>query len=166
MEEKKETVVEEKKNPFFGFLDKFGHFILAGLGLLAIAALFLPILKVGNGSINLIEYFVGHYKYGWSMYLTVALLALAIAFAFLKMVNKYFLSFSTFAFILAEAMLALTKAFFKLNDLAKPKVAVGLVLSLVLTGLAALVGGVISANNAVKRHKKMKEQERSWENGK
>ena len=146
MEEKKETVVEEKKNPFFSFLDKFGHFILAGLGLFAIAALFLPILKVGNGSINLIEYFVGHYKYGWSMYLTVALLALAIAFAFLKMVNKYFLSFSTFAFILAEAMLALTKAFFKLNDLAKPKVAVGLVLSLVLTGLAALVGLALSYN--------------------
>ena len=32
-------------------------------------------------------------------------------------------------------------------------------------GIASLVGGTISAVNAVKRHKKMKEQERSWENG-
>ena len=36
---------------------------------------------------------------------------------------------------------------------------------LIVGGVASLVGGIISAVNAVKRHKKMKEQERSWENG-
>lgn len=33
---------------------------------------------------------------------------------------------------------------------------------LLASGIASLVGGIISAINAVKKHKKMKEQERSW----
>ena len=37
---------------------------------------------------------------------------------------------------------------------------------IIIAGLASLTGGVISAVNAVKRYKKMKEQERSWENAK
>jgi hypothetical protein len=35
---------------------------------------------------------------------------------------------------------------------------------LIIGGIASLTGGIISAVNAVKRHKKMKEQERSWTN--
>ena len=35
---------------------------------------------------------------------------------------------------------------------------------IIFAGIASLVGGIISAVNAVKRHKKMKEQERSWAN--
>lgn len=35
---------------------------------------------------------------------------------------------------------------------------------LIVGGIASLTGGIISAVNAVKRHKKMKEQERSWAN--
>ena len=35
---------------------------------------------------------------------------------------------------------------------------------IIVGGLASLTGGIISAVNAVKRHKKMKEQERSWVN--
>ena len=35
---------------------------------------------------------------------------------------------------------------------------------MVVAGIASLIGGIISAINAVKKHKKMKEQERSWEN--
>lgn len=35
---------------------------------------------------------------------------------------------------------------------------------LIVGGMAALTGGIISAVNAVKRHKKMQEQERSWAN--
>ena len=35
---------------------------------------------------------------------------------------------------------------------------------IIVAGIASLVGGIISAVNAVKRHKKMKEQERSWAN--
>ena len=35
---------------------------------------------------------------------------------------------------------------------------------IVVAGIASLVGGIVSAVNAVKRHKKMKEQERSWAN--
>ncbi len=35
---------------------------------------------------------------------------------------------------------------------------------IVVAGIASLIGGIISAVNAVKKHKKMKEQERSWEN--
>ena len=34
---------------------------------------------------------------------------------------------------------------------------------LVIAGVASLAGGIISAVNAIKRHNKMKEQERSWE---
>ena len=37
---------------------------------------------------------------------------------------------------------------------------------LLFGGMASLVGGIISAINAVKRHKKMKAQEESWKNGK
>ena len=35
---------------------------------------------------------------------------------------------------------------------------------IIIGGIASLVGGIISAVNAVKRNKKMKEQERSWKN--
>ena len=35
---------------------------------------------------------------------------------------------------------------------------------IIVGGIASLTGGIISAVNAVKRHKKMKEQERSWVN--
>ena len=36
---------------------------------------------------------------------------------------------------------------------------------MIIAGFAALVSGIISIVNAVKRHKKMQEQERSWANG-
>jgi hypothetical protein len=36
--------------------------------------------------------------------------------------------------------------------------------AIIFAGIASLVGGIISAVNAVKRHKKMKDQERSWAN--
>ncbi len=39
-------------------------------------------------------------------------------------------------------------------------------IAIILSGIASLIGGIISAINAMKRHKKMKDQERSWENGK
>ena len=35
---------------------------------------------------------------------------------------------------------------------------------IIFVGIISLTGGIISAINAVKRHKKMKEQERSWAN--
>ena len=35
---------------------------------------------------------------------------------------------------------------------------------IIVVGIAAFAGGIISAANAVKRHKKMKEQERKWSN--
>ena len=35
---------------------------------------------------------------------------------------------------------------------------------IIVAGIASLTGGIISAVNAIKRHKKMKEQERSWAN--
>ena len=35
---------------------------------------------------------------------------------------------------------------------------------IIVAGIVAFAGGIISAANAVKRHKKMKEQERSWAN--
>lgn len=37
-------------------------------------------------------------------------------------------------------------------------------LVIIAAGIASLVGGIISAVNAIKKHKQMKEQERSWEN--
>ncbi len=37
-------------------------------------------------------------------------------------------------------------------------------ISIIAVGVASLVGGIISAVNAVKKHNKMKEQERSWAN--
>ena len=51
------------------------------------------------------------------------------------------------------------------NEISQPS---NIIFNLVflIGGVASLVGGTISAVNAVKRHKKMKEQERSWENGK
>ena len=35
---------------------------------------------------------------------------------------------------------------------------------IIVAGIASLTGGIISTANAVKRHKKMKEQEKSWAN--
>ena len=37
-------------------------------------------------------------------------------------------------------------------------------IALIVAGFAALIGGIVSLVNAVKRHKKMKEQERNWAN--
>ena len=37
-------------------------------------------------------------------------------------------------------------------------------IAIIVAGIASLTGGIISAVNAVKRHKKMKDQERSWAN--
>ena len=39
-------------------------------------------------------------------------------------------------------------------------------IAIIAAGIAALVGGVISGINAVKRYQRMKEQEREWANGK
>ena len=36
---------------------------------------------------------------------------------------------------------------------------------MILGGIASLTGGLVSLVNVIKRHKKMKEQERSWTNG-
>jgi hypothetical protein len=36
---------------------------------------------------------------------------------------------------------------------------------IVVAGISSFTGGIISAINAVKKHKKMKEQERSWDSG-
>ena len=43
-----------------------------------------------------------------------------------------------------------------------------LILPIIITvgGVAALVGGIISANNAIKKHKNMKKQEEEWKDGK
>ena len=35
-----------------------------------------------------------------------------------------------------------------------------------VAGLASLIGGIVSGSNAIKKYKKMKEQERGWENAK
>ena len=40
---------------------------------------------------------------------------------------------------------------------------IGLIV-IIVAGVASLTGGIISGVNAVKRNKKMKEQERSWAN--
>ena len=47
------------------------------------------------------------------------------------------------------------------NEITQTK---SLILPIILTvgGIAALVGGIISGVNAIKRHKKMKEQEKEW----
>ena len=37
-------------------------------------------------------------------------------------------------------------------------------IAIILAGILSLVGGIISAVNAVKKHKKMKEQEKGWAN--
>ena len=37
-------------------------------------------------------------------------------------------------------------------------------IALVVAGLAAIVGGIVSGVNAIKRHNKMKEQEKGWAN--
>ncbi len=36
---------------------------------------------------------------------------------------------------------------------------------MIIAGITAVTGGIVSIVNAIKRHKKMKEQERSWANG-
>ena len=38
-------------------------------------------------------------------------------------------------------------------------------LIIIAAGIAALVGGIVSGLNAIKRYKKMKEQEEEWKNG-
>ena len=37
-------------------------------------------------------------------------------------------------------------------------------IAFILGGIASLIGGIISAKNAIKRHIKMKEQEKGWKN--
>ncbi len=38
-------------------------------------------------------------------------------------------------------------------------------IAIIALGVAALIGGMVSAINAIKKHNKMKEQERNWANG-
>ena len=51
------------------------------------------------------------------------------------------------------------------NEISQPSNMI-LNICLLVGGIAALVGGIVSAINAVKKHKKMKKQEEAWENGK
>ena len=50
------------------------------------------------------------------------------------------------------------------NEISQPSNMI-LNICLLVGGIAALVGGIISAINAVKKHKKMKNQEEAWSNG-
>ena len=50
------------------------------------------------------------------------------------------------------------------DDIAQPN-GIGLPIGLLAAGLASITGGIIATVVAVKKHKKLKEQEKEWENG-
>ena len=58
------------------------------------------------------------------------------------------------------------KIYYNPNDPSQITQSKSLILPIIMivAGIASLTGGIISAMNAIKRHKKMKEQERNWSN--
>ena len=124
------------------FWDKIGEFVKKyawifsiGSALLAIAFLFLPIIKyeireacydiVTNErvskvdyvySMNLIDYFTTGFKLNFTMYITLGLIGGGIIFVALTKVNKQFSAAGGMLFLLAMCMFILAKEFFRSDE--------------------------------------------------
>ncbi len=115
-----ETQVQKEKSGF-DFFRNFGWIIAAVCGLISILFLLGTIIKVELESgvvanVHLWDYFQGKNDFDWSMYITIAFLAIGVIFSILKKFKNGFGSGASMLFILSIPMLALSSEFFKNND--------------------------------------------------
>ena len=117
------------------FLKKYAWLISIGFALLAIAFLFLPILKyemretvydisginkpvkydyVYNA--NIITYFVTDFKLNYTMFITIGLLLTGIILVALSKIKKDLLTLAGIIFLLAMCMFILSKEFFRSDE--------------------------------------------------
>lgn len=143
--------MENEENKYVVFTQKYGHYIIAALAILAFGFLFLPLLKVipesGDAfNLALYSYVNSPIRLKWTMYLAVAFLLTGIVFVLLKDVQKAFLPIGTYCLILAVVLIALTRKFYKLGlvEDASVKMMYGLYLSIAFVSLAALFALTLS----------------------
>ena len=125
-----ESVVESKEKKPFHFFERFGNYVAAFCGLLAILFLLgtvviykvkIPVedgdpIKIAT-DVHLWDYFTHNYTYGWTMYVILILLALGTICISLQKVKKGFGSAASMLFILAIPMIALNREFFASNEI-------------------------------------------------
>ena len=130
--------MEVTKKSFFekagDFVKKYAWALAIGAGVLALAFLFLPILKyevreavydIATDSriskadyvygANIIWFFTSGHGSAYTMYITIGFIVVACIFILLKKYNKDFLTIAGILFLLAVCMFLLSKEFF-LND--------------------------------------------------
>ena len=85
---------EKQKLTFIQFMEKYGHYIVSGLVVLGILMLFLPtfsyVINKGNppGYFTLASYFKDGFKFGWTMFINIGLLIVAVILLLLKEKEK------------------------------------------------------------------------------
>lgn len=112
---------EKQKPIFIQFMEKYGHYIVSGLVVLGILMLFLPtfsyVINKGNpsGYFTLANYFKDGFKFGWTMFINIGLLIVAVILLLLKEKEKFFLPIATFLIIFGIILLAISKSFLELS---------------------------------------------------
>ena len=131
--------MEETNNSFLvkvgDFVKKYAWALAIGSALLAIAFLFLPILKyevreavyeIGTDEriakadylygANLVWYLSNGIKFSYTMVITICLIGIGIVLILLKKFNKDLMTLAGIMFLLAVCMFILSKEFFKGNE--------------------------------------------------
>ena len=131
--------MEESKTSFFDkiadFIKKYNWILAIGSALLAIAFLFLPVIKyeireavynIATGdrvnkadfvyNVNLIDYFTTDFKLNFTMYITLALLVIGCLFVGLSKIKKELIAAGGIFFLLSMCMFILAKEFFKADE--------------------------------------------------
>ena len=127
MEETKESFISKVGN----FVKKYAWALAIGAAVLAIALLFLPILKYEIReavydiatdervskqdymyNVNLIWYFTSGHKYTYTMFVTLGLIVVGIALVAFSKLNKDLMTIAGIIFLLAVCMFILSKEFF------------------------------------------------------
>ncbi|MBO4541183.1 MAG: hypothetical protein J5736_04330, partial [Bacilli bacterium] len=130
MEEENRVEPKERnaKDVFAAFMKKWGWLVAIVLALLTVAVLFAPILnytirvyvdgeKIDTyGKVNLISYFYIPRPLNWTMYCTLAFIALGICFVALSIWKKDFGVAGALFFLLSLCFLALAKGFFEAEE--------------------------------------------------
>ena len=116
------------------FLKKYAWLISIGFAVLAIVFTLLPVLNYEirekvyvEGAekalkldyvynVNLITYFTTHFKLNYTMYITLSLLVLGIAFIIVSRFKKDLLTAAGIVFLLAMCMFILAKEFFRSDE--------------------------------------------------
>ena len=125
MENKNTTILDK----IIDFFKKYAWLFAVGFALLAILATFLPVVTykikqcvgevatTSEGQMTLIDYFATTFKLNFTMYITLSLLVIGLAFVVIgHFVKKDFMTAGGIVFLLAMCMFILAKEFFQSEE--------------------------------------------------